>query len=91
MMSKEIGRNWSSFLESFFNMWIPSVNPQLSAINFFLWASRKSFQRSANILGHFLKSLYEIPLIPGELLALAFLWKSFISPNLKGEYIYIAQ
>ena len=39
MLSKEIGQNWSSFLESFsFGMWIPSANPQLSAI-IFLWAS----------------------------------------------------
>ena len=44
--NKEIDRNWSNFLESFsFGMWIPSVNPQFSVINFFLWASHKSFQR----------------------------------------------
>ena len=35
-LSKEIGRNGSIFLESFsFGMWIPSANPQLSAINFY--------------------------------------------------------
>ena len=54
-LSREIGRNCSIFLESFsFGMWIPSANPKLSAKNFFVQASRKSFQSSAIILGHLL-------------------------------------
>ena len=58
-LSKEISGNWSSFLESFsFGMWIPSANPQLSAINFFLWNSRKSFQNSVDIFGHFCIYIY---------------------------------
>ena len=43
-LSNEIGRNCSIFLESFsFGIWIPSANPQSSAINFSVKASKASF------------------------------------------------
>ena len=54
-LSRDIGRNWSISFESFsFGMWIPFANPQFSAMNPFSCAFFKSFQRSANTLGHLL-------------------------------------
>ena len=51
-LSKEIGRNWPDFLESFsLDMWISSANFQLSAINFFQLDFRKSFLTDTTIPG----------------------------------------
>ena len=85
-LSNEMGRNCSRCLEFFsFGIYIPFANPQSSAMNFSMCMTRKSYQRDAKTLGHLLYNVYDIPLIPGVLLALTFRSKSFTSPGFIGE------